>query len=1032
MQGKGLIRFFLVFMILIAIYQFLLIIPTNTVENRAVSQAQAACIDESASMKGICEKKYEQDYLDSISGENVFDLGVLTYTYEELKKQQLNLGLDLKGGMSVVLQVDLRDLIKVLGDGQDKTDDDFSKALELATQKQAAASTDYVTLFRESFEELARNRKLAEIFAVNPDLKDENISLSSSNAEVASLIRTKATSTVDLTFKRLKQRIDKFGVTQPNVTLDNTTDRIIVELPGIDNPNRARSFLQASAKLEFWHVYELDEIFNGLQQTEDYFKRQEEAKQNTDATSETDTETTDETVDEPTTEGENVETAETTTVDSPEVAAPETDPALDLGPLFTKMKLFGQNNSSLLGIVDKSDREEVMEMLNEGIKRGFFPKDIRFMYSGKPFTDADGKKTRDYEIYSIKTKGRDVAPVEGDKVVSASPQLDQNTGQVQVSLAFNSEGARGWGNMTEECFPTRRQIAIALDDEIASAPAVQAVMRDGRSSITGNFSQQEADDLSNILQVGKLPAKTQIIEEAIVGPSLGAKNINSSLLSLGIGLLLVLLFMVFYYGGGGVVSIVALLANIIFIIAALASLGTVLTLPGIAGIVLTVGMAVDANVIIYERIREELRAGKSVLASVRDGFNASYSAIIDANVTTILTALVLFYFGAGPIKGFAAVLIIGVIFSLFAAVLVGRLIIDWWLGREKPLSFYTPPTKGAFSNVNIDWVGARKYTYIISGTIIAIGIASFFMKGFELGVDFKGGYSYAVQFEQPVDIGQVETVMEGVYGAKPSVKTFGSSQTLEITTSYLIDSVGENVDEKVLAKTYEGIQQIVGTDKLGSDDYAKFVGVDSTGERTSTFLTRSIKIGPTIADDITRSSYNAALFALLLIFLYILLRFRKWQYSLGAVAALFHDVLIVLSIFSLGYGIIPFSLEIDQNFIAAILTVIGYSINDTVVVFDRIREFMSSHSTESKKDLINGAVNNTISRTVITSLTTLFVVLILFLFGGGSITGFAFALVVGILVGTYSSVFVATPIVYDLTDELKPKTVSKKKNKYSR
>jgi SecD/SecF fusion protein len=486
--------------------------------------------------------------------------------------------------------------------------------------------------------------------------------------------------------------------------------------------------------------------------------------------------------------------------------------------------------------------------------------------------------------------------------------------------------------------------------------------------------------------------------------------------------------MILYYSSAGLVSIVALIANLIFIYVALSSLGTVVTLPGIAGIVLTIGMAVDANVIIFERIREELRDGKAMLLAIKDGFANSYSAIIDANVTTLLTAFILFYFGLGPIKGFAAVLMVGVLTSLFTAVLVGRLIIDWWTEKKgNSLSFNTGISKAAFSKTKIDFIGKRKIAYVISGSLIVLGLISMFTKGFELGVDFKGGRSYAINFEEPVDRMTLREVMTKQFGEAPSVKTFGDANTFEITTTYLIKSTDEDADEQVLAKLYEGVKELTGKD----EGLPAFARTDTNGKVAKTYITRSIKVGPTIADDITKSSFEAGLFALLVIFLYIFIRFNKWQYSAGAVAALFHDVLIVLSIFSIFHGILPFSLEIDQAFIAALLTVIGYSINDTVIVFDRVREYANSYAADSKKDLINVAVNNTLSRTVITSLTTLFVVLILFLFGGSSITGFSFALVVGVIVGTYSSVFVATPIMHDLTDSLQPKTVEKKKGKYA-
>jgi SecD/SecF fusion protein len=1025
MQGKSLVRFFLIFMLIIAVWQLFLNFRTNSVEKNAMGYGQNSVANmEEGVAKDFTSKRLEQVYLDSVSSETVLNLGLIKYSYNDLKKQQLQLGLDLKGGMSMVLQVDLKDLIVLLADGNEK-DEDFKKALDLATENQKNSSSDYVTLFTQAFEEVAPGRKIAELFYLNPIMKDDGdekgISLTSSNAEVSAAIRKKANETVGSTFDRLKQRIDKFGVTQPNVALDENTDRIIVELPGVQNAERARNFVQQSAVLEFWDIYEIQDIAGGFQRANAYFKNNPLSGKTNDG----------DTFEEKDTIGGEV--IDSTIAERDEVADSNQIDNLSTGPLFEVFgaNLTGKYDQSYMGLANKNDKKQVDALLKEAKAKNFFPKDVLFLWSQKPYKDyTTNEFTNDYVLYAIKTNNKP-APLEGDQVASAREQLDQEQGEVAVSLTLKRDGARAWGQMTEKAYPTRKSIAIALDGEVVSAPHVQAVMKDGRSQITGNFSATEARDFANVLQVGKLPAKIEIIEENIVGPSLGQDNINRSIISLAIGLGLVLAFMVFYYGGAGIISIIALLANLVFIYVSLSSLGTVVTLPGIAGIVLTIGMAVDANVIIFERVREELRDGKSLIMGIKDGFANSYSAIIDANVTTLLTAFILFYFGLGPIKGFAAVLMVGVLTSLFTAVLVGHLIISWWAEKKgKNLTFSTPPTKSAFSKVNYDFIGKRKIAYMISGTIIVLGIISMVSKGFELGVDFQGGRSYAVQFEEGVEVDRasVKEVMTKHFEKNaPTVKTFGNANTLEITTSYLIKSTDKDADGKVLDSLYAGIIELIGKD----EGIAAFSRTDTTGAVAKTFLTRQIKVGPTIADDIMKSSFEAGIYALLLIFLYIFIRFNKWQYSAGAVAALFHDVLIVLSIFSIFHGILPFSLEIDQAFIAALLTVIGYSINDTVVVFDRIREYANSYAADSKKDLINRAVNNTISRTIITSLTTLFVVLILFLFGGSSITGFSFALVIGVIVGTYSSVFVATPIMHDLTGDFKPKTVEKKKSKYA-
>lgn len=1004
MQGKGLIRFFLVFMLILSVYTFALFLPTNNVEKRAETYANQLAADvENGPEKDFLVKKYRQQYLDSLSNETVLNLGFRKFNYLDLKKQQLALGLDLKGGMSVVMQVDLKDLIIQLSD--DSQDPKFKEALQLATERQASSQTDFITLFKRAYEEVAPGQKLAPIF--QNTLRDE-IKVETSNNEVASLLREKADETVNLTYTRLKQRIDKFGVTQPNVSLDPSTDRIIVELPGVDNPERARTYLQSTASLEFFDTYRIAEIQNRLQQANDRLKAREAAmKGGQDTTA--------------VVANDSTATMAEDTVNS--VADSLENQLANAGPLFAKLIPNFQTPQGyyyqrcVIGMASVSDTMAINEML--GRPEVSMPKDLRFVWQNKTLTDEEGVPTNNILLYAIKVPSGGDALLQGDMISRASTQVDPETNAYTVSLAMKPAGRQVWARMTQAAVGENREVAIVLDGEVVSSPSVQSAINDGNTQITGNFTPQEAQDLANILQVGKLPAKTEIIEEAVVGPSLGQKNIQSSLMALGVGLVILLLFMMVYYGTGGIISIIALLLNLLFVVATLASLGTVLTLPGIAGIILTIGMAVDANVIIFERIREELRDGKSVKIAVADGFKASYSAIIDANVTTILTAMVLFYFGLGPIKGFAAVLMIGVISSLFTAVMVGRLLIESWLGRTGKMNFASGATQNAFANLNIDFVKARKTSYIVSGAVILAGLISFFTIGFQLGVDFKGGYSFAVQFDQPMDAQTIRNEMGEVFGKEPLVKAFGGNNTYEITTDYLIKSTEEDADEQVLAKLYEGVENILG-DAKGDLTMEKFVEGSA-----STVLTRSIKVGPTIADDIKQSAFYSAIFALLLIFLYIFVRFRKWQYSLGAVAALFHDVLIVLSLFSLGSLFLPFSVEIDQVFIGAILTVIGYSINDTVVVFDRIREFINAYTRKDKKELFNLAVNNTISRTIITSLTTLFVVLVLFLFGGGSIKSFAFALLVGILVGTYSSVFIATPIVYDLTGELKAKEAGK-------
>jgi SecD/SecF fusion protein len=610
-------------------------------------------------------------------------------------------------------------------------------------------------------------------------------------------------------------------------------------------------------------------------------------------------------------------------------------------------------------------------------------------------------------LYAIK-KERAEAPVSGDQVVAAAAEPDPITKETGVTLRMDKNGAKAWAEMTTKAAQdNNRQVAILLDDEVVSAPSVNEPITGGNTQITGNFNIQEAQDLANILEIGKLPAETKIISEALVGPSLGKENISKSINSLVIGFLIVMAFMFLYYSSAGIMSIISLFLNIFFIFGTLASFGTVLTLPGIAGIVLTIGMAVDANVIIYERIREELEEGKTLFTAISEGFRQSYSAIIDSNVTTLLSAFMLSYFGLGPIKGFAVVLIIGILSSMFTAVLVSRLLIDWWTGKGKDLQFSNSFSKSAFSSINVDWMGKRKIAYLFSGVLVLLSLVSIFTRGFEFGVDFKGGYSYNIQFSESVNPEDLrKELTTAFYGNTPVVKSIDSENSLNVVTSYMIESGDENASQKVLERLFAGVNTISGNNL----DIANF----SNPEGTGTHVVSSSQVGPTVAEDIKSSSLQAALFALALIFLYIFIRFSKWQYSAGAVIALFHDTIITLGVFSALHGILPFSMEVDQAFIAAILTVIGYSINDTVVVFDRIREMMGIYVKRSRHEVINKAINNTLSRTTLTSLTTLFVVIVLFLFGGSSIKGFSFAILFGITIGTYSSIFIASPLMSDL------------------
>lgn len=1018
MQGKGLVKVFLVLLAIVSLVQMYYFIPTNRVEKNAEEYATALTSD--IADERVANRQFRDaraSYLDSMSSETVLSIPMLKdYSYSDLKRQQLALGLDLKGGMSSVLQVDLRELFVALA-GRNAKDQTFVAALDRAEKAMESSESDFVTLFADAFRAESNGKKLNEIFRRSEALGE--INTNTTDGEIIVMLRQKANETVSLTYNMLKERINRLGVASPNVSLDAARDLILVELAGIDNPKRAEEIMSATAQLEFWETYRASDA--GIM---DAFTKADQRLAAARGEAITDEVKIDSIYIPQYDEDGNV-------VDSTLELRESTDMfAATGGPLLSMLDLNGataQFYPTVMGQVDKNKREAVMEMLQRDNIRSLFPKNSKFMWSYKPAEDADGNFTNQYELYLIKTlPGASSAPLEGDVVTSATQGVDQNSGQTNVSLAMDARGAKKWAELTTKAANAgNREIAIALDQQVVSAPSVNGAITGGQSSITGNFTVQEAVDFANILEVGKLPAKTKIIQSTTVGPSLGQKNIDSSLKSLLVGVGLLLLFMVLYYGGAGIVSILALFLNVFFIFGSLSSFGTVLTLPGIAGIVLTIGMAVDANVIIYERVKEELRSGKSLLASINDGFKNSYSAIIDANVTTILVAIVLAYFGLGPIKGFAVVLIIGVLSSLFTAVLVGRMMMDWWTSTKgNNLSFWNSWSQNAFANLQIDWIGKRKIAYIVSGVLIVLGLGSILTRGFDLGVEFQGGYSYNVEFgDASVSAESLTTELASVYGdASYVVKQIDGANTYNIVTSYLIDEDGQEADERAMEALYTGVKSITGGDFTVED----FSDVSSISPIK---VTSTSKVGPTIADDIKNSSGWAGGFALLLIFLYIFLRFSKWQYSLGAVAALFHDSIIVLGLFSLLRGVMPFALEINQAFIAAILTVIGYSINDTVVVFDRIREYLGIYTNKSKDEVLNLAINSTFSRTIVTSLTTLIVVLVLLIFGGGAIKGFAFALMIGILVGTYSSIFVATPIVRDLSDDLTAKSSSKSSKK---
>lgn len=997
MKSKGLVRSLVIAFALVCIYQLSFTLVSNRVESKARKFAGGDPVKEKA-------------YLDSLADQKVYNLLVKSFTYQEVKEQQLNLGLDLQGGMNVVMEVSVADVVRALSNYS--KDASFNKAIELATERQKNSQLDFVTLFEQAYNEVDPNGKLAAIFATREN--QSKIDYNSSNAQVLEMVRLETEGAIDRSFNILRTRIDKFGVTSPNIQRQQGTGRIIIELPGVDNPERVRRLLQGSAKLEFWETFEnrevIERIFeiNKMLADKQKLAKAEAAKDKAPATA-ADTAA-------PAAENDLMkQLAAADTAASGDSAQMSMDEARRENPLFTLLMpaiLQGEDGGTqamkgpVVGTASIRDTAKINAILAMDEARALLPRNLKLLWTVK----GRGEGNKFLDLVAIKTRSNDErAPLEGDVITDARESID-NFNQVEVSMTMNAEGAKVWRRLTADNID--KSIAIVLDDYVYSYPNVNQEISGGMSSISGNFTTEEAKDLANILKAGKLPAPARIVEEAIVGPSLGAEAISAGLISVIAGLLLVLVFMVAYYAKAGIVANVALFANIFFIFGVLASLQAVLTLPGIAGIVLTIGMAVDANVLIFERIREELTGGKSLRLAIADGFKNSLSSIIDANVTTLLTGIILYSFGTGPIRGFATTLIVGILTSLFCALLITRLIIEWQLAKEKELTFGTKWSQAVFTGLNIDFLKNRKMWYGISGAVIVAGMISMFTQGFNLGVDFKGGRSYVVSFEEGKKATELRSALSGVFEGSPEVKTFGSDTKFKITTSYKINEEGDEVDALVERKLYEGLSGIM-ANKI---DFETF-----KAER----ILSSQKVGPTIADDIKASAIMSIIFSLVVISIYILIRFRKANYAIGAALALLHDVLFVLAIFTLTWKIMPFSMEIDQAFIAAILTIVGYSINDTVVVFDRLREYLSLHHGKDSESVINNAVNSTFSRTIITALTTILVVFVLFLFGGETIKGFTFALLIGLFVGTYSSIFIASAVVLDTAKWFEGKKVKK-------
>jgi SecD/SecF fusion protein len=985
MQNKGAIVFLAITLALVSVYQLSFTGATYMVKRDARSYAN-----------GDLDK--EAKYLDSIASLPKEEWNFLGFTFRECQAKEINLGLDLKGGMNVILEVSVDDIVMALSNYN--TDKNFTEALRNAKELQKESQADYLDLFQRAYEELDPNAKLAAIFSTI-ELK-EKINFNSTNDEVIAVLKTESEGAIDNAFNILRTRIDRFGVTQPNISRLEGRGRILIELPGVKDPQRVRTLLQGTASLEFWETYDNSEILPYLSQANDVLREIERIEQAASSTAvqapagETAAAATDTTK----TEGEESlldlltkETGDTTVARTLEEFTLQ-------NPLFGLLRPNVSNEGqpmrgSVIGLAHHRDTAKVNRYLAMNQIRSIFPRDVRFFWS-QDFFKYDESGTL-YELHAIRVTTRDGrAPLDGGVITSARPSTGVTGSDIKVDMSMNSEGSKIWARMTRENIG--KSIAVVLDGYVRSAPNVTVEIKGGNSEISGDFTLEEAEDLANILKSGKLPAPAKVMQDTVVGPSLGKEAIQSGVSSFMIAFLIVLAYMVFYYSHrAGLVADTALLVNMFFMMGVLASLNAVLTLPGIAGIVLTIGMSVDANVLIYERIREELRAGKGVKLAISDGYKNAYSAIIDGNVTTLLTGIVLYVFGTGPIKGFATTLVIGIITSLFSAIFITRIIYDTMLKRNKTLTFSIKATENFMKNAKIDFLGKKKIFYAISAVFIIISIGSLFTRGLSQGIDFTGGRTYVVEFDQPVRTDQVASSLGAVFGSNPQVVTFGSDNQVKITTKYRVDEPG--VDSEVEAALYQGLSEY-----LGGASLEEFLNDNRKSSET---------VGPTIALDIKVKAMWAIGLSLIVMFLYIFIRFRNWQFGLGAVAALVHDTLFVLGIYSLGYGFLPFSLEIDQAFIAAILTVIGYSVNDTVIVFDRIREFRGLYRKRPRAEVMNLALNSTLSRTINTSLTTLLVLLAIFIFGGEVIRGFVFALLIGIGVGTYSSLFVATPLVYD-------------------
>ena len=1010
MQNKGLIKFLTWSFVLVCLYQLSFTIVTSRVEKNASSVANAYVQSKTAqdlinakakgdalyaqTLKDSLLIDREAQYLDSMASEKVY----LGFTYRQCQAREINLGLDLKGGMNVMLEVSTVDVVRALASHTE--DSVFNKAIDMAVDAQKKTTNrDFVSLFYDAIRQVNPDVQLASYF--NTQLRDR-IKLNDDNETVIRVVKEEAAGAYDRTYEILRQRIDKFGVAQPTIQQLRASERILVELPGVKDPQRVRKLLQGTAQLEFWLTYDNAEAYQMLEKADKYIA----SVGGTDAQTE-ETPATEEVAEAAETEGDSLLNALNVS-EGDDVENAMNEMAKD-HPLFNENMLMPNINEQggllqgpVVGYARGKSRDAISRMINMAFeKKVLDSRTVKFLWSAKPVTDGSDI----YQLFAIRINTRDASALLDGSVITDARQDFSNAGGNEISMTMNNEGAREWKRITGE--NVGKCIAIVLDDLVYSAPVVNGEIAGGRSSITGSFTLEEAKDLANILKSGKLPAPAIIVQEAVVGPSLGQESIHKGLISFILAFIIVLIYMVVFYNRGGWVSVVALITNIFLLMGVLASIGSVLTMPGIAGIVLTLAMAVDGNVIIYERIKEELRAGKSLVNSVDEGFKNALSAIIDGQVTTFLLGLVLIMFGSGPVQGFAVTLCIGIATSLFTSIFITRLCIDWMLNHKKKMNFSFPFSENFMRNAHVDFIGKRKTFYIIAACAIVICLVGIFGRGLSRGIDFTGGRTYVVRFDQPVNAVDVRAALDEQFGESPEVKTYGPSSQLKITTKYKVNEDGEAVNNEIAQMLYNGTKSFF-ANNISEDEFR-------STETNPLGIIQSEQVGATIANDLVRNAFLAVIGGLIVMFVYIGLRFRSWRFGVGSVTALTHDTILVIGIFALLHGLLPFNLDVDQSFIAAVLTVIGYSINATVVIFDRVREYRKIYPKRDIKTHMNDAINSTLARTINTSGTTFFTLLMMFIFGGEVIRGFVFAILIGIICGVFSSICIACSVVYDIS-----------------